>query len=99
MRIFPAFAAAAFLAASPCMAQVVITPGGNDAARHADRADQQHHVAQHDENKAHQDAAMGDYRGAAHEQDKAQGHQAVAQHQEHRADQDSRGGVEVQIGR
>jgi hypothetical protein len=98
MRIIPAFATAAFLAASPCMAQVIITPGGNDAARHAERADQQQHVAQHDEYKAHQDAAMGDYRGATHEQAKAQDHQAAGQHQERRADQDSRGGVEVQIG-
>jgi hypothetical protein len=99
MRIFPVFAAAAFLAASPCMAQVVITSGGNDAARHADRAGQQEHVAQHDEHRARQDAAVGDYRGASHAQAKAQDHQAAAQHQERRADQDSRKGVQVQIGR
>jgi hypothetical protein len=98
MRIFPVFATAAFLAASPCMAQVIITPGGDDAARHSERADQQGHAAQHDEQKAHEDAATGDYRAASHEQAKAQDHQATAQHQEHRADQDSRGGVQVQIG-
>lgn len=98
MRIFPVFAAAALLAASPCMAQVIITPGGNDAARHAEHADQQEHVAQHDEHKAREDAAVGDYRGASHEQAKAQDHQAAAQQQEHRADQDSRGGVQLQIG-
>jgi hypothetical protein len=99
MRIFPVFATAAFLAASPCMAQVIITPGGNDAARHAERADQQEHAAQHDEHKAREDAAMGDYRGASHEQAKAQDHQAAAQQQERRADQDSHGGVQLQIGR
>jgi hypothetical protein len=98
MRIFPVFATAAFLAASPCMAQVIITPGGNDAARHAESADQQAHAAQHDEHKAREDAAAGDYHAASHEQGKAQDHQAVAQHQERRADQDSQGGVQVQIG-
>jgi hypothetical protein len=98
MRILSAFAAAAFLAASPCMAQVVITPGNNDAARHEDRADRQEHAAQHDEREAHRDAAEGNYAGAAQEQADAQHHQAVAQHQEHRADQDSGGGVQVHVG-
>jgi hypothetical protein len=97
MKIFPAFATAAFLAASPCMAQVVITPGGDDAARHEQRADHQEHAAQRDEHKAREDAATGNYGGAAHEQAKAQDHQDVAQHQERRADQDSTG-VQVQVG-
>jgi hypothetical protein len=98
MRIFPALVTTALLAASPCMAQVTITPGGDDAARHAERADQQEHAAQHDEHKARQDAAAGDDHAAAHEQAKAQDHQAAAQHQDHRADQDSRHGAEVEIG-
>jgi hypothetical protein len=99
MRMFPIFATAAFLAASPCMAQVIITPGGNDAARHAERADQQEHAAGRDEHRAREDAAMGDYHDAAREHAKAQDHEAAAQHQERRADQDSRGGVQLQIGR
>jgi hypothetical protein len=90
MRIFPAFATAAFLAASPCMAQVVVGPGDNDAARHEFRADQQEHAAQRDEHRAREDAAMGDYRDAARERADAQRHDEAAQHQEHRAEQDSR---------
>jgi hypothetical protein len=99
MRIFPAFAAAAFLAASPCVAQVVIRDGADNSARHETRADQQDHAAQHDEHEARRDAAAGDYRAAQHEQADAQHHEAVAQHQERRADQDNRGGVKVEIGR
>jgi len=91
MRIIPTFAAAAFLAASPCMAQVVITtPGDNGAVRHELRADEQEHAAQRDEHRAREDAAMGNYRGAAQEQADAQHHQAEAQYQEHRAAQDMR---------
>jgi hypothetical protein len=99
MRMLSAFATVAFLAASPCMAQVVITPGGADAARHEYHADRQEHAAQRDEHKAREDAAMGNYGAAAHEQAKAQDHQMEAQHQEHRADHDSTGGVKVEIGR
>jgi len=97
MRILPAFAAAAFLAASPCMAQIVITPGNNDGARHEERAEQQDHAARHDEHEARRDAAVGNYAGAAQAQADAQHHEAAAQHQERRADQDSGGGVQVQI--
>jgi len=75
MRIFPAFATAAFLAASPCMAQV---NGDNDAARHEYRAQQQERAAQRDEHKAREDAAMGDRRDAAREQAEAQHHAAMA---------------------
>jgi hypothetical protein len=99
MRIFAAFATASFLAASPCMAQIVISPGGDDSARHQYRADQQEHAARYDEHRARQDAAVGNYRGAAQAQDEARHHQAVAEDQEHRADRDSRGGVRVEIGR
>jgi len=37
----PAFVTASLLAASPCLAQVVITDGQHDATRHEYRADQQ----------------------------------------------------------
>jgi hypothetical protein len=99
MRMFPAFAVMGLLAATPCMAQVVITDGNHDAARHEYRADQQDHAAKRDEVHARQDAAMGDRRAAAHEQAEAQQHAAIAQHQEHRADQDKSSGVHVDIGR
>ena len=99
MRMFTAFATAAFLAASPCMAQVVIAPGGGDAARHEEHADRQEHATQRDNYKAREDAATGNYGAAAHEQAKARDHQMEARHQERRADHDSTGGVKVEIGR
>jgi hypothetical protein len=98
MRIIPALATAAFLATTPCMAQVII--GGNDAAaaRHEDQADHQEHAAQRDEHRAQEDARAGDYRDANREQARAQDHAAAAQHQERRADQDQNG-VTIQIPR
>ena len=97
MRLFAALATASILAATPCLAQVVIATPDNDAARHQQRADQQEHAAQRDEYKAHVDAAEGNYRGAQREQDKAVDHQEDAQHQEHRAVEDSHSGVVVQV--
>ncbi len=99
MRIFSAVALGAFVAATPCMAQVIITPGGGDPVRHEERADHQEHAAQRDAQHAREDAAVGDYRGAAREQDEARDHQAAAQNQDRRADQDRHDGVQVQIGR
>jgi hypothetical protein len=97
MRIFPALAAASFLVATPCMAQVIISGPGNDAARHEYNAQRQANAAQHDEYKARVDAAEGNYGAAQHEQDKAIEHQDRAQHQANRAAEDSQGGVQVQI--
>ena len=92
MRILSTVATVAFLAATPAMAQVVITTPApaapSDTVRHAYNANRQENAAQRDDYKARQDAASGDYRAAAHEQDKAQDHQDAAQHQEHRAAQD-----------
>jgi hypothetical protein len=69
MRIFSAFAIAASLAATPCMAQVVVAPpGGSDSVRHEEHADHQEHKAQHDDQHARHDAAAGDYHGAAQHQ-------------------------------
>ncbi len=89
MRISSIIATVTFLAATPCMAQVVIAPAGSDAAHHAERAQRQENVARHHDAKARQNAAMGHYRAAAHEQDKARDHQDMAQHQEHRAVNDA----------
>jgi hypothetical protein len=91
MRVFPAFAVASALAATPCVAQVMSGPD-NDAARHQYHADQQQHAAQHDAYKARADAAQGNYGAAQREHDKAIDHQADAQHQEHRAIEDSQTG-------
>jgi hypothetical protein len=99
MRIFPAIAAAAVLAATPCMAQVIISgPDNGAAARHDYHAQQQENASQRDEYKAHVDAAQGNYGAAQHEQNKAIEHQDRAQHQANRAAEDSRGGVRVQVG-
>ena len=103
MRIFPivapvALLAAGLLAASPGMAQLVITNGDHDAARHEDRAAQQAQAARHDEHEAHAAAHAGDYRAAQAAHEDAQHHAAVAQHQEHRGDEDGRGGVRVEVG-
>jgi hypothetical protein len=103
MRILPAFIptaflTTAFLAASPCMAQVVITNGADDSARHEDRAVQHEQAARDDQRNAHAAASVGDYHGAAAAQDDAQRHAAAAQHQEHRADDDRNSGVRVEIG-
>ena len=90
MRIFQAFTAVALLAATPCVAQVIITtpaPSSDaaDAAHHASNANRQENAAQRDDYKARQDASVGNYGAAAHEQTKAQDHQDSAQHQEHKA--------------
>jgi hypothetical protein len=103
MRIFPAFATAAFLtvgvlAAAPCMAQPVITDGNRATARHDDRAARQEQAARHNEHEAHAAAAAGDYRAASAARADAQHHAAVAQHQEHRADEDRHSGVRVEVG-
>jgi hypothetical protein len=59
MRLFPALATAVFLAASPCMAQVVITNGDYGAAQAHGEA--QHHaaMAQHQERRADEDSRSG----------------------------------------
>jgi len=98
MRICYALAMAGFLAGSPAMAQVVIG-GGNDAARHEYRADQERAAGRHDMHEARERAAVGDYRGAAREQAEARQHWGEAREQRERAEHDAnRGGVRVEIG-
>jgi hypothetical protein len=67
MRTAYALGLAAFIAATPAMAQVVIG-GGGDASRHEAQAQQDRAQARQDSAEARQHAAMGDYRGAAREQ-------------------------------
>src|SRR3954452_5378914 len=88
---------AAFLAVSPAMADVVIGSGGNDAARHEQRAQQDRMAAQHDSAEAQRDAAMGNYRGAAREQREAREEWRDARHQERKADRDADRGVHVEL--
>jgi hypothetical protein len=96
MRKTLAFGLAAFLMASPAMAQVVIG-GDNDAARHEQRAQQDRMAAQKDAMQAQRDAAMGNYPGAAREQRESHQEWRDANHQDRKADRDDHG-VTVQLG-
>ena len=96
MRKVYSLGVAAFLMASPAMAQVVIG-GGNDAARHEQRAQQDRYDAHRNAAQAQRDAAVGDYRSAARDQQQARHDMHDAQRQEHKADRDS--GVNLQFGR
>ena len=97
MKTAYALGLAAFLAASPAMAQISIGGGDNDAARHEDRAQQDRMDAHHDQTQAQRDAAMGDYRGAAREQREAHQEWRDSRHQQHDADTDANG-LHVTIG-
>ena len=96
MRKVYSLGVAAFLMASPAMAQVVIG-GGNDAARHEQRAQQDRYDARMHAGQAQRDAAVGDYRSAARDQQQARHDMHDAQRQERKADRD--GGVNLQFGR
>ncbi len=99
MRTAYALGLAAFLAASPAMADVVIGGGDHDAVRHEQRADQDRAAARHDQAEAQRHAAVGDYRGAAREQNEARHESRDAIHQERKADSDDHGGrFHVDIG-
>jgi hypothetical protein len=95
MRTAYALGLAAFLAATPAMAQVVI--GGGDASRHEAQAQQDRGAAQQDSAAARQRAAVGDYRGAARDQQEAQQERHAANHQERKADRDDNGTV-IRLG-
>jgi hypothetical protein len=98
MRTAYAFGLAAFLAAAPAMADVVIGGGDNDAARHEQNAAQSRAAARHDNAEAREHAAVGDYRGAAREQNEAREEWRDSHRQERKADNDDRGGVRLQFG-
>jgi len=99
MRTAYAIGLAAFLAASPAMADVVIGGGDHDAVRHEQRADQDRGAAHHDQSQAQRDAAMGNYHGAAREQNEARQEWRDANHQDRKADRDDHGGVHLEVGR
>ncbi len=98
MRTAYALGLAAFLAASPAMADVVIGTD-NDSARHDMRAQQDRNDARQDQAQAQRDASMGDYRGAAREQDEARHEMHDANRHDRKADRDDHGGVTVELGR
>jgi len=90
MRILPALAAVAFLAASPCLAQGY---GDNDGARREHRVEQREHTVRHDAGEPRHDAARGDDRDVTREQAEARQHEAAAQHHETRAYEEGPGGT------
>jgi hypothetical protein len=98
MRKTYALGLAAFLAASPAMADVVIGGTDNDGVRHEQRADQDRAAARHDNAEAREHAAVGDFRGAAREQNEARHEWRDANHQDRKVDRDERGGVRLEIG-
>jgi hypothetical protein len=97
MRQALAYSLAAFLMASPAMAQVVIG-GNNDSARHEQNAQQDRTDARQDHADAQRDAAMGNYGDAAHAQREAHNEWRNAHRQQSDTNQDGNGGVKVQIG-
>jgi hypothetical protein len=101
MRIGYAMAVAAFVAATPAMAQVTISGGGDPyaAQQHQYQSDQDRAAARQNMNAAHQEAAMGNYGAAAQDQQAAHQDWRAANHQEHDAQRDESGGVTVQLGR
>jgi hypothetical protein len=96
MRTVYALGLAAFMAATPAVAQVVI--GGGDASRHEAQAQQDRAQARQDSAAARQRAAMGDYQGAARDQRAAQDERHDAHRQERKADRDANGAF-IQLGR
>jgi len=99
MRVSYALGFAAFIAAAPAMADVVIGTGGHDSARHEQRAMQDRAAARQDNAEAHERAAVGDYHGAARAQNDARDEWHDANRHERKADRDDHGGVSVQLGR
>jgi len=99
MRIGYAVAVAALLAGTSAMAQVTITTGGDpaDAQRHEWRANQDRAEGRQEMNDARQQAAVGNYAGAAQEQREARQDFRAAQNQQRDAQHDD-SGVTVQIG-
>jgi hypothetical protein len=96
MRMGYAVAVAALLAGTPAMAQVTITSGDNDAARHEYRADQDRAAGRQEMNEARGEAARGDYRDAARDQTEARQDWSAARHQQQDANRDS--GTTVVLG-
>jgi hypothetical protein len=68
VRISYVFALDATLAASPALAQVIVTTPGNDAAAHQYQAKQDRAAGWQDMRAARENGAMGNYAAAAQDQ-------------------------------
>jgi len=98
MRIGYALAVAAFLAASPAMAQLSITSGNDDAAHHQYNADRDRAAGRANMEASHQEAAMGNYGNAARDREAAHEDWHAAHRQDHAANRDANSGVTVRLG-
>jgi len=98
MRVSYALAVAAFLAATPAMAQVSITTGNGDSAQHQYDANQDRAAGHANMEASHQEAAMGNYGAAARDREAAHEDWHAAHHQEHAADRDANSGVTLRVG-
>lgn len=98
MRIGYVIAAAAFLAASPAMADVVISSGPGDAgAAHQYQANQDRAAGHANMEAAHEQAAEGNYGNAARDRAAAHEDWHAARHQQFQANRDNDSGTTVQI--
>ncbi len=98
MRISSLVAIGALLAATPAMAQVIVTTPGNDAASHQYQADQERATGRQEMNAARANAAMGNYAAAAQDQAAARQNWHAAHHEEHAANRDGSAPIVVQLG-
>ncbi|HUN40372.1 MAG TPA: hypothetical protein VMU81_08795 [Acetobacteraceae bacterium] len=98
MRIGYAIAVAAFLAATPAMAQLTISNGNDAAAQHHYSAEQDRANGRANMRASHQEAAMGNYGNAARDRYAAHEDWHAAHHQDHAADRDANSGVTVRLG-
>ncbi len=95
MRIGHIVAGLALLAATPALAQVVVTTPGADSGYHQYRADQSREAAHQDMRAARANAAAGNYAAAAQDQEAAHQNWHAAHHEERRAERDATGRVVV----
>jgi hypothetical protein len=98
MRIGYAMAIAAFLAAAPAMADVTISTGHGDSARHEYSADRDRDAGRQHMRAAHEEADRGNYGNAEAHREAAHEDWHAAHRQEHAADHDRDGGVTLRIG-
>jgi len=98
MRFGYAITVAAFLAATPAMAQLTVTNGNDEAAHHQYNADRDRAAGRADMEASHQEAAMGNYGSAQRDREAAHEDWHAAHHEEHHADRDANGGVTVRLG-
>jgi hypothetical protein len=98
MRFGYAVALAAFFAAAPAVAQLTVTNGNDESARHEYNANQDRAAGRQNMEAAHQEAAMGNYRSAARDQQAAHEDWHAAHHQQYDSNHDANSGVTLHIG-